>query len=145
MVGNGRKFPGALIVPTPSSVQNLAREFGLTNASYAELLKHPKILDFYRQEVARLTPHLAQWEKIKNIALLENELTIESGELTPTLKVKRRIVDEKYKAEIDAIYDEKPGFGQLKPAGVRLAWAVAMTFRRQRMTFRRQRTCDYGS
>lgn len=133
-------------MPTPSSVQNLAREFGLTNASYAELLKHPKILDFYRQEVARLTPHLAQWEKIKNIALLENELTIESGELTPTLKVKRRIVDEKYKAEIDAIYDEKkPGFGQLKPAGVRLAWAVAMTFRRQRMTFRRQRTCDYGS
>jgi long-chain acyl-CoA synthetase len=107
VVGNGRKFPGALIVPSPSSVQNLAREVGLTSVSYAEMLKHPKILEFYRKEVERLTPNLAQWEKIKNIALLEKELTIEGGELTPTLKVKRRVIDEKYKAEIDSIYDEK--------------------------------------
>jgi len=107
VVGNGRKFPGALIVPNPSSVQNLAREVGLTSVSYAEMLKHPKILEFYRKEVERLTPNLAQWEKIKNIALLEKELTIEGGELTPTLKVKRRVIDEKYKAEIDSIYDEK--------------------------------------
>jgi long-chain acyl-CoA synthetase len=71
------------------------------------MLKHPKILEFYRKEVERLTPNLAQWEKIKNIALLEKELTIEGGELTPTLKVKRRVIDEKYKAEIDSIYDEK--------------------------------------
>ncbi|MCS7079837.1 MAG: long-chain fatty acid--CoA ligase [Chloracidobacterium sp.] len=107
VVGNGRKFPGALIVPLASKVQELAREAGLTSTDYRELLKHPHILDFYRKEVERLTSHLAQWEKIKNIALLENELTIEGGELTPTLKVKRRVVDEKYKAEIDAIYSEK--------------------------------------
>ncbi len=106
VVGNGRKFPGALIVPAASTVQELAREAGLTTTSYRELLKHPAILAFYRQEVERLTPHLAQWEKIKNIALLENELTIENGELTPTLKVKRRVVDEKYRAEIDSIYSE---------------------------------------
>ncbi|MFQ3590723.1 MAG: AMP-binding protein, partial [Chloracidobacterium sp.] len=107
VVGNGRKFPGALIVPTPSTLENLAREAGITSASLAQQLEHPKVLDFYRQEVERLTPHLAQWEKIKNIALLENELTIENGELTPTLKVKRRVVDEKYKDKIDAIYGQE--------------------------------------
>ncbi len=106
VVGNGRKFPGALIVPTPSTIEALAREAGVASASYKEQLRHPRILDFYRREVDRLTPRLAPWEKIKNIALLESELTIESGELTPTLKVKRRVVDEKYKAEIDSIYSE---------------------------------------
>ena len=53
-----------------------------------------------------MTRELAKYEKVKKIALLENELTVEGGELTPTLKVKRRVVDEKYKAVIEKIYEE---------------------------------------
>ena len=53
-----------------------------------------------------LTTDLAQYERVKKVALLENELTIESGELTPTLKVKRRVVDEKYRDAIDRLYGE---------------------------------------
>jgi long-chain acyl-CoA synthetase len=54
--------------------------------------------------VQRLTTNLARFESVKKIALLENELTIESGELTPTLKIKRRVIDEKYKDIIDKFY-----------------------------------------
>jgi long-chain acyl-CoA synthetase len=141
VVGNGRKFPGALIVPNPSSVQNLAREVGLTSVSYAEMLKHPKILEFYRKEVERLTPNLAQWEKIKNIALLEKELTIEGGELTPTLKVKRRVIDEKYKDEIDSIYDEK----NMAVANQSYLFRSALVRRQQEMRLQQQRIGHYGS
>jgi long-chain acyl-CoA synthetase len=53
-----------------------------------------------------MTPDLAQYERVKRIALLENELTIDGDELTPTLKVKRRVIDEKYSDVIDRLYDE---------------------------------------
>jgi len=58
------------------------------------------------QEVERVTPGLAPFEKVKKIALLEKELTIEEGEITPTLKVKRRVIDQKYKEIIDELYQE---------------------------------------
>ena len=69
------------------------------------MIKHPRILDLFQRQVDARTQDLAQYEKVKRIALLENELTIEGGELTPTLKVKRRVVDEKYKDVIDRIYE----------------------------------------
>lgn len=106
VIGNGRKFAAALIVPREDSVKKFAKENGL-NGGYAELLTNPKVVEFIQKEVNRLTPHLAQWEQIKKVALLEKELTIETGELTPTLKVKRRVVDEKYKSVIDALYGDK--------------------------------------
>jgi long-chain acyl-CoA synthetase len=53
-----------------------------------------------------MTAGLSQYEKVKKIALLENEMTVDGGELTPTLKVRRRIVDEKYSHVIDSLYDE---------------------------------------
>ena len=53
-----------------------------------------------------MTTELAQYERVKKVALLENELTIEGGELTPTLKVKRRIVDQKYRDAIDRLYED---------------------------------------
>jgi long-chain acyl-CoA synthetase len=59
-----------------------------------------------QKEINAMTPDLAQYEKIKGVALIESELTIEGGELTPTLKVKRRVVDVKYKEIIDSLYEE---------------------------------------
>jgi long-chain acyl-CoA synthetase len=63
------------------------------------------VVALYEQTVKELTPHLAGFERIKKLALLAREFTLESGELTPTLKVKRRVIEKKYKDVIDNIYN----------------------------------------
>ena len=105
LIGNGRKFPAALIVPDWEQLRSYAELKGIDARTPAELCKHPRILDLFERQVAALTPDLAQYEKVKRVALLENELTIEGDELTPTLKVKRRVVDEKYRDVIDRLYE----------------------------------------
>jgi long-chain acyl-CoA synthetase len=104
LIGNGRKFPAALIVPDWELVESYAQLKGIKASSRAELSKHPRIIDLFERQVAGLMPDIAQYERVKKVALLENELTIEGGEMTPTLKVKRRVVDEKYRSVIDALY-----------------------------------------
>jgi long-chain acyl-CoA synthetase len=106
LVGNGRKFPAALIVPDWDQLRSYAELKGITARTPAEFIKHPRILDLFQRQVDALTTDLAQYERVKRIALLEHELTIEGGELTPTLKVKRRVVDEKYRDVIDRLYEE---------------------------------------
>lgn len=104
LVGNGRKFPAALIVPDWERVESYAELKGLNTRDHAELCRNPRVIDLFERQVAALTTDLANYERVKKIALLERELTIEGGELTPTMKVKRRVVDEKYKDVIDTIY-----------------------------------------
>jgi long-chain acyl-CoA synthetase len=106
LIGNGRKFPAALIVPNWETVESYVQLKGIKQASHAELCKNPRIIDLFQRQVAGLTTGLAKYETVKRIALLENELTIEGGELTPTMKVKRRVVDEKYRDVIDRLYAE---------------------------------------
>ena len=106
LVGNGRKFPAALIVPNYEQLRSYAEYKGIEARTPAELCKHPRILDLFQRQVDALTTDLAQYERVKRIALLEDELTISGGELTPTLKVKRRVVDEKYRDVIDRLYAE---------------------------------------
>jgi long-chain acyl-CoA synthetase len=105
LIGNGRKFPAALIVPDWERIDSYAQLKGI-KGSHAELCRHSRVIDLLERQIAGLTPDLAQYERVKKVALLEKEFTIEGGELTPTLKVKRRIVDEKYRETIDALYDE---------------------------------------
>lgn len=106
LIGNGRKFPAALIVPDWEQVRSYAELKKIDSRAPAELCTHPRIVDLFMRQVEANTPELAQYERVKRIALIEHELTIESGDLTPTLKVKRRVVDEKYKAVIDELYAE---------------------------------------
>jgi long-chain acyl-CoA synthetase len=105
LVGNGRTFAAALIVPDWDAIESYAQLKDI-KGSHTELAKNPRIIDLFERQIAGLTTELAQYERVKKVALLENELTIEGGELTPTLKVKRRVIDEKYRAVIDALYDE---------------------------------------
>jgi len=115
LIGNGRKFPAALIVPAWEQIESYVRLKGIEVTNHAELCRHPRIINLFERQIDALTPDLARYEKIKAIALLENEFTIEGGELTPTLKVKRRVIDEKYRAVIDKIYEnaelERPSGG----------------------------------
>jgi len=105
LIGNERKFPAALIVPAWEQIESYARLKGIELTSHAELCRNPRIIDLFERQIAGLTPDLARYEKIKKIALLENEFTIDGGELTPTMKIKRRVIDQKYRAVIDEIYE----------------------------------------
>ncbi|HEY0375353.1 MAG TPA: long-chain fatty acid--CoA ligase [Pyrinomonadaceae bacterium] len=109
LIGNGRKFPAALIVPDWEQLRSYAELKGIEARTPAEFCKHPRVVNLFERQVAALTPDLAQFERVKKIALLENELTIEGDEMTPTLKVKRRVVDEKYRDVIDRLYAEAEG------------------------------------
>ncbi|MBV9926292.1 MAG: long-chain fatty acid--CoA ligase [Acidobacteria bacterium] len=106
LVGNGRKFPAALIVPDWEMLRSYARHKGLAVESRADFCRHPRIIDLLQRQVDSVTADLSRFERVKRVALLERELTIDGGELTPTLKVKRRVIDEKYKDVIDRIYEE---------------------------------------
>jgi long-chain acyl-CoA synthetase len=104
MIGNKRNFPAALVVPGFEALEAWARQQGIAVSGRDELVRRPEVLAHYRGLVDEMTPDLAQFEKIKKIALLTKEFTQESGELTPTLKVKRRAVKEHFAADIDAMY-----------------------------------------
>jgi len=106
LVGDGRKFPAALIVPNFEMLRSYARHKNLNLKTPEEFCESPKIIDLIERQIASLTRSLGRFEKVKKIALLENELTIEGGELTPTLKVRRKSVEEKYKHIIEKIYAE---------------------------------------
>jgi long-chain acyl-CoA synthetase len=105
VVGAGRKQPAALIVPDWESVrQQLNEDAEPFPKSRAELSRHPAAVKLVQRDIAKLTAVRADYERIKRVALLAEELTIDNGELTPTLKVKRRVVDEKFGDLIDELY-----------------------------------------
>jgi long-chain acyl-CoA synthetase len=106
LIGNGRKFPAALIVPDWEALRAYAQHKGLDIKTLAEFCRHPRVLDLIQRQVDSVTADLSRYERVKRVALLEKELTVEGGELTPTLKVKRRVVDEKYHEVIDRLYAE---------------------------------------
>jgi long-chain acyl-CoA synthetase len=106
VVGGRRKFISALIVPDFEKLAEYAREKQIAFASAAELAGRDDIKGFLLEEIDRSTPHLAPYEKIKKIAVLGRDFELEREELTPTLKVKRSKVEEKYKDLIDALYRE---------------------------------------
>jgi long-chain acyl-CoA synthetase len=104
VVGAGRKFVSALIVPALDKLGEYARANGIPFSSEKDLIGREDIRDFLLGEVDRSTPNLAPYERIKRIVLLDRDFDIEREELTPTLKVKRNKVEEKYREVIDALY-----------------------------------------
>jgi len=106
VVGESRKFISALIVPDFERLEAYARSNRIPFHDRAELCRREDIVSFMLAEVNRSTPDLASYERIKKIALLDREFDIASGEVTPTLKVRRTIVEEKYKNIIDTLYAE---------------------------------------
>ncbi|HXD33641.1 MAG TPA: long-chain fatty acid--CoA ligase [Pyrinomonadaceae bacterium] len=105
VVGAGRKQPAALIVPDWESLrQKLTDDAEPFPKSRGELSRHPAAIKLVQKDVSKLTAGLADYERIRRVALLPDELTIDNGELTPTLKVKRRVIDEKFGELIAEIY-----------------------------------------
>ena len=104
LVGNGRKFPAALIVPDLNMLASYARLKELEVETPAEMCQNERIRDLISRQIDAITAGLAQFEKVKKFAILDRELTVESGELTPTLKIKRRVIDERYRDVIESLY-----------------------------------------
>jgi long-chain acyl-CoA synthetase len=104
LIGDRRKFISALIVPNFASLEALARERGLAAGSHEEMVAAPWVRERIEQEVNRLCAPLAHYESVKRFALLADDFTFEAGELTYTLKLKRRVIEQKYAAQIDRIY-----------------------------------------
>jgi long-chain acyl-CoA synthetase len=93
------------VIPNSEKLQTVAAEVGLHLKPYTELLRSEKIKNFLLQQIHASTPDLASFEQIKRIELLERDFSIDAGELTPTMKVRRRFVETKYKDLIDRIYE----------------------------------------
>jgi long-chain acyl-CoA synthetase len=104
VVGDQHKFIVALLVPNPATIESKAAEQGITFASNKEMVAHPWVRKLIEEEVARLTTHLAQWETVKRFALLLDDFTFDNGGLTFTMKLKRRVVEQKYRDVIAQLY-----------------------------------------
>ncbi len=106
MIGDKRKFPVMLVVPSWDALLKWTAHKGITSTDRSALLTNAQVIEKLDREVRSEMSGLAKFESPKKIALLEHEFTIEGGELTPSLKVKRRVINEKYKGVIDKLYDD---------------------------------------
>ncbi len=106
VVGTGRKQPVALIVPDWENLKEALADAGEKDApkERSELAKYPAAVKIVQQNISSLTSTLTDYERIRRVALLPNEFTIDGGELTPTLKVKRRVIDERFADVIESLY-----------------------------------------
>lgn len=105
VIGYKRKFCSALIVPSYSNVKKRLKRDGYEpNEPYSEDKKFEKLI---QKEVDKANRHLSPWETVKKFVLLEEALTVKDDELTPTMKVKRNVVNEKYEEEIESMYEDE--------------------------------------
>lgn len=106
VVGSEHKFCGALIVP---NWENMKKRFETTQHTFPEenITNNEFVIKRIQKEVDKVNAELSKWEKVKKFKILEDQFTIEDGEITPTLKVKRNVINKKYKEQIDSIYAEE--------------------------------------
>ena len=106
MIGDKRRFPSMLIVPNFEQLENWAKRKGIIWTDRAQLIRMPTVQAKMEKEVLGNCESLAHYETPRKIALLEHDFSLEKGEMTPTQKVKRRVVDKNYKDVIDTLYAE---------------------------------------
>jgi long-chain acyl-CoA synthetase len=104
VLGEGRKFVGALVAPVFERLESMAQARGLILSGREALAANPEICAFIQNLVDEATCDLPPHERIRQIVLLPRELTIADGVLSPTLKVKRRVVEEKYRTQIEEMF-----------------------------------------
>jgi long-chain acyl-CoA synthetase len=104
VVGAERKFVGALIVPSFATLREWMKEKGLNYTTNEDVIHHPKVLELYRGLVESFNQYFNHVEQIKKFELLPREWTIESGEMTPKMSLKRKVVMEKFTNAIERIY-----------------------------------------
>lgn len=104
LIAEGRQFVSALIVPNFEFLHNFVKENNIQFTDWKEIVKNEKVNDFYKEKIKELQSHLSDFEKVKKFTLMPSEFDISSGEITPTLKVKRNVVLKKYSDVIEEMY-----------------------------------------
>lgn len=104
VVGEGQRFLGALILPSFEALEAWAERQRLRFVDRAELLSHHRVVEFVRERIERQSANLAGWERIRRFHLLESGFDLERGEITPTLKVRRKVIQENYREIIARLF-----------------------------------------
>ena len=105
VVGPERKFVGALIIPSFPNLRDWCRQNGIAGGTNEELIRHPKVIEFYKDLVESFNKYFNHVEQVKKFELLPNEWSIDTGEMTPKLSMKRKVIMEKYREAIERIYE----------------------------------------
>jgi len=104
ILGDRRKFPAVIISPNFASLEQWARDNNIPVSSRAELVANPKVQHLYEEIVEGINQNLARFEKLKRVMLVADEFTADNGALTPTMKLRRRVIEERYRQKIDDLY-----------------------------------------
>lgn len=108
VIADTRKFVSALIVPSFESLEAYAKELNIKYHDRIELIRHSQIVEMIEQRVAELQKDLAKFEQVKKFTLLPKAFSMDKGELTPTQKLRRKVIHERYEDEIEQMYRDKP-------------------------------------
>ena len=106
LLGDRRRFPAVLIIPSFPDLEEWARHHGVKFSTRKELVKSHQVQSLYQGIVEEMNQNLAQFEKLKRVLVVSDELSIADGTLTPSMKLRRRNLVDRYKKEIDALYAE---------------------------------------
>jgi long-chain acyl-CoA synthetase len=106
LIGNGRKFISALIIPNYEVLRKWAEDNGIMVANNKELVNDHRTYTFIENEVERLQSDFANYEKVKKIHILAEPLSIDKDQLTPSLKIKRNVVEQHFAADINRMYEQ---------------------------------------
>jgi long-chain acyl-CoA synthetase len=106
LIGDLRKYASVLISPNFKALEQWAQQNGVSAKDHGALAKDPKVQTMYEGVVEKVNGSLAHWETIKKVTVVAEEWSVEEGELTPSMKLKRRVINEKYKEQIDAMYTD---------------------------------------
>lgn len=107
VIGENQRFPSALIVPAYEELEKYARYKGIPFENRNQLIEIPQIIEKYQQEIDKANVNFGQWEKVKKFVLLKKEWTIDQGELTPKLSLKRKVIMQRNESIIAGIYADK--------------------------------------
>jgi len=107
IIADARKFVSALIVPSFESLEEYAKSINLKYQDRLELLRHSHILEMFESRLREMQKELARFEQVKKFTLLPAAFSMELGELTPTLKLRRKVIMQRYQSEIDSMYQDK--------------------------------------
>jgi long-chain acyl-CoA synthetase len=106
LLGDRRRYAVALLVPEFTALERRLKDLGRPPGEREDLVKRPDVLALYQEIVDALNHELSQFERIKKVALLPAEFTIESGELTPTMKIRRKVIEDRWRTEIEKLYSD---------------------------------------
>ena len=106
LIGDRQKFASVLISPNFAALESWAKQNGVATGDHAAMVKDPKVQKMYEDIVAKINANLAHFESIKKVGVVPDEWSVEGGEMTPSMKLKRRIITEKYKDQIAAFYKD---------------------------------------